>query len=115
MAGRRCATLGEVMTVLSVTTLNLAGGRWDEFVESQKTSKAILEKHGAKNVRLLAEIAGSMPSGSVISTFEADDLAALGKVLDAVYADPEILAMMQSSGSSGVTWTGSLLADIPLS
>ena len=56
-----------------------------------------------------------MPSGSVISTFEAYDLAALGKVLDAVYADPEILAMMQSSGSSGVTWTGSLLADIPLS
>ena len=99
------------MAVISVTTLTVGPG-WDQFMDDQKKAKAILEKHGAKNVRLLAEVAGSVPSGTVHSTFEADDLGSLGKVLDAVYADPEILGMMQDS--SATSWTSSILGEIPL-
>jgi hypothetical protein len=99
------------MAVISVTTLTV-GANWDKFLEDQKKSKAILEKHGARNVRLLGEIAGSVPSGTMHSTFEADNLESLGKITDAVYADPEILAMMQNG--SAASWTSSILGEIPL-
>jgi len=78
-----------------------------------KKAHVIMEKYGAKNVRILAEVAGATPSGTVHSTFEADDLATLGKVLDSIYADPDILALMQSGAA--VSWTSSILAEIPVS
>ena len=81
-------------------------------MEENKKGKAILEKNGAKNVRYLAEVAGSTPSGTVILTYEADDMTSLGKIMDAVFADPEILAMMQSGTT--MSWTGSILGEIPL-
>jgi hypothetical protein len=100
------------MAVINVTTLTVAPDRWEQFIGDNKKSKAILERHGAKAVRLLAEVAGSVPSGTVHMTFEADNLAALGKILDSVYADPDILAMMQSGVA--VSWTSSILGDIPV-
>ena len=60
-----------------------------------------------------AEVAGAIPSGTVHSTFEADDLASLGKVLDSIYADADMLAMMQSG--TAVSWTSSILGELPLS
>jgi hypothetical protein len=100
------------MAVISVTTLTVAPGNWDQFLEDNKKGKAILERNGAKNVRYLAEVAGSMPSGNVHLTYEADDLTSLGKIMDAVFADPEILAMMQDGATT--SWTGSILGEIPL-
>lgn len=100
------------MAVISVTTLTVAPGNWDQFIEENKKSKAILERNGAKNVRYLAEVAGSMPSGIVILTYEADDMGSLGKIMDAAFADPEILAMMQNG--SAASWTSSILGEIPL-
>jgi hypothetical protein len=81
-------------------------------MESQKKAKAIMERHGAKNVRLLAPVAGAEPSGTMHQTFEADDMASLGKITDALFADPEILAMMQNG--SAASWTTSILGEIPL-
>ena len=100
------------MAVISVGTITVADGRWDEFIEDNKKSKAILERYGAKNVRLLAEVAGATPSGTVHTTFEADDLASLGKILDGIYADPDMLAMMQAGAAA--SWTSSILGEIPL-
>ena len=99
------------MAVISVATLT-SGDNWEQFLEANKTAKAILEKYGAKNVRLLAPVAGAEPSGTFHSTFEADDLATLGKILDSIYADPDMLALMMSGASS--SWTSSILGDIPL-
>jgi hypothetical protein len=101
------------MAVISVATITVAPGRWDEFIEGSKKAKTMLEKHGAKNVRLLAELAGAVGSTAVHSTFEADDLAALGKVMDSIYADPDMLALMQNG--TAVSWTSSILGEIPLS
>jgi hypothetical protein len=99
------------MAVISVATLT-SGDNWEQFLEANKKAKAILEKYGAKNVRLLAPVAGAEPSGTFHSTFEADDLATLGKILDSIYADPDMLALMMSGASS--SWTSSILGDIPL-
>ena len=101
------------MAVISVSAITVAPDRWDEFMADSKKAHVIMEKYGAKNVRILAEVAGATPSGTVYSTFEADDLAALGKVLDLIYADPDILAMMQSGAAA--SWTSSILAEVPVS
>jgi hypothetical protein len=101
------------MTVVSVTTLpTQPGTSWEETLEGHRKAKAILERHGAKNVRLLVSLTGAQPVGTAHSVFEADDNAALGKVTDAIYTDPEMLALMNSGGAS--SWTTSVLVDIPL-
>jgi len=99
------------MAVISVATLTI-GDSWEAFLESNKKAKAILERYGAKNVRLLAPVAGAETSGTFHSTCVADDLATLGKILDSIYADPDMLALMQSGASS--SWTSSILGEIPL-
>jgi hypothetical protein len=106
-------TLGDVMGVMNVTTLTAQPGGWDQLVENTQKAKVILEKYGARNVRLLAPIAGAEPAGTAHSVFEADDLATLGRILDSIFADPEMLALMQS-GAESATWTTSILGDLPI-
>jgi hypothetical protein len=100
-----------VTNVTTITVHDLAG--WDLMMENSKKAKVVLEKHGAKNVRLLVPISGATPSGTVHSTFEADDLAALGKILDGIFADPDMVAVMRSAGESS-SWVTSVLGDLPI-
>ncbi len=101
------------MTVISVTTLPTQPGTpWAETLAGHKTAKTILERLGAKNVRLLVSLVGATPVGTAHSVFEADDNAALGKITDAIYTDPEMLELMNAGGSS--PWTTSVLVDVPL-
>ena len=46
---------------------------------------ALLEKCGAKNLRLIAGLAAGEGSGSIVSTWEADDFEAFGKVSQAFF------------------------------
>ena len=100
------------MPVTNVTTLTVKPGGWDDMLENSKKAKKILEKHGGRNVRLMVPISGGGPSGTAHSIFEADDLAALGKVLDGIYADPEMVAVMMK-GAESATWESSILVDLP--
>ena len=54
------------MTVLSVTTLTIKPDRYEEFLASTKKTKSLLEKHGAKNVRLIVGMSGQS-SGSFVA------------------------------------------------
>jgi hypothetical protein len=100
------------MAVINVTTLRTHSAEgWGQMVENHAKAKAILEKHGGRNVRLIVPIAGAEPSGTAHSTFEADDLASLGKILDSIYADPDMIALMTSGGESA-TWTTSVLLEM---
>jgi hypothetical protein len=101
------------MPVTNVTTLTVRPGGWDETVENCKKAKAILERHGGRNVRLMVPVSGGGPSGTAHTTFEADDLAGVGKVLDAIYADPEMLAVMMK-GAESASWESSILVEMPL-
>jgi hypothetical protein len=101
------------MPVTNVTTLTVQPGGWDDMLENVKKAKAILEKHGARNVRLMVPVSGGGPSGTAHTTFEADDLAAVGKVLDSIYADPEMVAVMMK-GAESSSWESSILVDLPL-
>lgn len=104
----------EIMAVTNVTTLTVKPGGWDDMMENTKKAKVILEKHGAKNVRLLVPVSGGGPSGTVHSTFEADDLAGVGKILDGIYTDPAMIELM-TSGADSASWESSILLELPLS
>jgi hypothetical protein len=45
------------MAAMNVTTLTVQPAGWNQMVENHKKAKVILEKHGARNVRLLAPVA----------------------------------------------------------
>ena len=86
------------MTVLSVTALTIKPDRYEDFLATTKKSKSILEKHGAKNVRLIVSMSGET-SGSFVLTHEADDFTDAGRVMDKFLGDPEGLALMMESGT----------------
>lgn len=104
------------MTVLSVTALTIKPDRYEDFLATTKKSKTILEKCGAKNVRLIVSMSGQS-SGSFVLTAEADDHAASGAILDKFLADSEGLALMMESGTEGgpmASWQTSTWVEIPL-
>jgi hypothetical protein len=100
------------MAVINVTTLrvNSAEG-WGQMVANHNKAKVILEKYGARNVRLLVPVAGAEPSGTAHSVFEAADLATLGKILDSIYADPDMITVMMS-GAESASWTSGVLMEL---
>jgi hypothetical protein len=105
------------MAVLSVTSLQVKPDQWEAFLDTQRRSKAVLERCGATNVRLIVGMTAGEASGTLVQTFEAPDYAASGAILDKFLADPEGLALMGESNSvDGPTagWQSSLWSDIPL-
>ena len=105
------------MTVLSVTTLTIKPDRYEEFVATTKKSKSILEKCGAKNVRLVAGMSAGLASGSLVLTHEADDFAASGVIMDKFLSDKEGLALMMETGTSVspvASWQSSTWVEVEL-
>ncbi|MGA7420396.1 MAG: hypothetical protein WBW80_20550 [Acidimicrobiales bacterium] len=104
------------MTVVSVTALTIKPGRYEDFLATTKKSKSILEKCGARNVRLMVGM-GGQTAGSFVLSNEADDHAAAGAILDKFLADSEGLALLMESGSEGAptaSWQTSSWVEIEL-
>ena len=106
------------MAVIAVTVLTVKPDRYEDLLADTRKSKAILEKSGARDVRLVASMtAGGGAMASLAVSFEVDDFAAQGAVMDKFLADPEGLAVMMSTVSSespvagfqSTTWV-----DVPL-
>ncbi len=104
------------MTVLSVTALTVKPDRYEDFLASTQKTKSLLEKHGAKNVRLIVGMSGES-SGSFVLTHEADDFTDAGRITDKFLADPEGLATMTETGTAAgpvASWQPSTWVEIPL-
>ena len=103
------------MAVLSASTIIVKPDRYQDFVENSRKGKAIIEKSGGKNVRLLAGLVAGEATGSFVFTFEADDFADYGVVMGKTMADPEIRSVM-STGTASPTagYQTSLWVDVPL-
>jgi hypothetical protein len=104
------------MTVLSATTLTVKLDRYEDFLASAEKSKLLLEKHGAKNVRLIVGMSGEL-SASFTLTHEANDFTDAGRITDKFLADPEGLAVMTESGSAAgpaANWHPSTWVEIRL-
>jgi hypothetical protein len=105
------------MAVLTATILSYRPDRWEDFLGDMRKAKAILEKSGARNVRLLAAVTAGEASGSMVSTFEVDDFAAQGAVMDKFLADPEGSALFQqitTTGGATTAFQASIWVDVPL-
>jgi len=68
------------MAVVSVTTATVKPDRFEDELEEVRKVKAIFEKCGAQNIRLLAALVAGEQTGSLAFTYEADDFAAWGAV-----------------------------------
>lgn len=105
------------MAVVSVTTVTVKPDRYDDFLEMTRKVNAILQKCGAKNIRLLAALTAGEASGSLTTTFEADDFAAQGAIVDKFLADPEGFAIMTATNTTAgptVGFQSSIWVDVPL-
>ena len=49
---------GEPMTVIAASTLTLKPGAYPAFLEQHGKTKAVLERLGARNIRLMGSISG---------------------------------------------------------
>jgi len=105
------------MTVVSVTALTVKPDRYEDFLAMTRKTKAIMERCGAKNIRLLAGITAGEASGTLALSAEYDDFTDAGRALDKFLADAEGLALMtQSNSAAGPTasWQGSSWIEVPL-
>jgi hypothetical protein len=74
-----------------------------------------VEKHGGKNVRLLAGLVAGQQTGSLAFTFEADDFGGYGAYLDKALADPQIGELMSTGDASPMAgFQTTLWVDVPL-
>ena len=85
------------MTVLAASTLTLKPGAYPAFMEQHAKTKVMLERLGARNVRLMGSISGD--PGAIAVSMEFDDYASYGKFTDAMLAEPDGLAMLTSIGT----------------
>ena len=105
------------MAVVNVTTFTAKPDRFEDAIADARKTKALLEKHGGKNVRVLAGLVAGEATGSLAFIWEADDFAGYGAVQDKFFADPEGMAMVQSTGTSASPvpgFQGTLWVDVPL-
>jgi hypothetical protein len=105
------------MAVVSVTTFTAKPDRFEDAIADTRRVKAVIEKCGGKNVRVLAGLVAGEATGSLAFVYEADDFAAQGAVQDKFFADPEGLALTQSTGTSAgpvAGFQGALYVDVPL-
>lgn len=105
------------MAVVSVTNITIRPGSYEAFLETSRQAKAILERCGAKNYRVLGTLVAGEATSTFASTWEADDYASYGAVMDTFLADPDTLKLlMDATSESGPTasFQGSLWSDIEL-
>jgi hypothetical protein len=105
------------MAVVSVTNITIRPGTYEAFLDTNRNAKKILERCGAKNLRLLGTLVAGEATASFAMIWEADDHASYGAVMDKFLADTEGLALlMESNSADGPTasFQGSLWSDIPM-
>ncbi len=92
------------MTVGSSTVTTISPGRVADAIAGGKKYAALMARHGAKSVRMML-LMSSTPI-RLVSSYEADDQAALGKIADSLLADPELQQLMTESFGVGGTSSG---------
>jgi hypothetical protein len=105
------------MAVVQVVTFMVKPDRYEGFLDNARKSKALLERHGGKNVRFLAGLVAGEATGSFAMTAESDDFASYGSMMDKFFADPDVQAFM-ATVSTSTNPTGpyqtSLYVDVPV-
>ena len=83
-------------------------------MEWLRESKTIVERFGARNVRLLSAVVAGEATGMIAFITEVDDFAANGAMSDGFMSDPEAASKMASSFGSIAGHQTALWVDVPL-
>jgi hypothetical protein len=105
------------MAVVSATSVTVKPDHYEDFLATTRKAKAVLEKCGARNIRLMAALTAGEASGSLAMTWEANDFGSQGAIMDRFVADSEGLALlMETNTTSGPTagFGSSIWVDVPL-
>jgi hypothetical protein len=106
---------GWTMAVTSVSTFTLKPDGYQAFLEQTGKAKGILERCGARNFRLMGTLMAGEATGTLVVTYEADDHASFGAVMDKFLADPDGMALIMTTNSADgpiAAFQGSLWSDI---
>ena len=105
------------MAVVSVTTFTVKPDGFEDALADLRQTKAVVEKAGGRNVRLLAALVAGQATGSMAFITECDDFSAIGAATDKILADPEgqaILAKANTSAAALLNAQGAYWVDVPL-
>lgn len=92
------------MAVGSSTVTTLVPGRENDAIAEGAKYKALLERHGAQNYRTML-LMNATPL-RMVTSYEAEDQTALGKIADGLLADPELQELMAASYGPGGACSG---------
>ena len=91
----------DAMAVVNVSVITVKPGQTEAALQGVRDGKSIVERHGGRNYRLMAPVAGPDPIvATFVLTWETPDMATWGKVNDAVWSDAELLALNARSFSA---------------
>ena len=105
------------MAVVSVTNITIRPGTYEAFLETSRKAKAVLERCGAKNFRVLGTLVAGEATASFATIWEADDHASYGAGHGQVPRGPggdELLLESNSAEGPTAVVPGSLWSDIPM-
>jgi hypothetical protein len=103
------------MAVMSVTIIAVKPGRMDDYLDIVRRSEQLLTDCGAKNVRLIVGLAAGEASGSMVTTWEADDFTEYGRVTDGFFSKGGVEIMNENGAADSpiLSWQSSTYVDVP--
>ena len=105
------------MAVVSVTTFSVRPDGYEDALADLRKTKAVVERCGGKNVRLLAALVAGEATGRLAFITEADDFGAIGAATDKILSDPEgqaVMAKVNTSATALGSVQGAYWVDVPL-
>ena len=102
------------MAVVTVATMTIKPGRMEDYVEVARKTKAVYEKYGGKNVRLLSAVVAGEATGTLVFLSESDSLAAGAELLEKFVADPEAPRTRYTSAGPIASLQMAFWVDVPL-
>ena len=97
------------MTVISTFVSQLKPGRLEDAIAMTRQAAKPLERHGARNVRLMRAATGEA-YGALTLVIEYENNEAYGKGLDAIMADDEIVSLIARTESADSPYTSQTLS-----
>ena len=102
------------MTVVSLTAIHAKpGASWEDIQKHLKKGNDLVRKHGAENVTALVGMAAGPATGTLTILATSADWASYGKFQDAIWADPEMQALVADPKGPVASWDTYVLQTIP--
>jgi hypothetical protein len=102
------------MAVVQLTAIHTKpGANWEDIQAHIKKGSDLARKHGAENDTTMAAIAAGTATATLTMLSTNADWTSFGKFSDALYADPELQALLNNPHSPVATRDNYVFQTIP--